>query len=302
MTFDVNGHQVRVSPIDLPCLSWIPWYVCEHGINIKKASLILRAFLGHDKTTPIGRIITNAPDGMWVDHIDGDTLNNTRGNLRLVTPKQNQHNRQKVVTAKSLSKYKGSSFSQGRWRAACNRRHLGTFNSEIEAAKAYDIAAAKAYGRYARLNSPDNHPECTPIPMKFPDHSLVPAALERLFPLKFKQLDTCGLPMRIVAGGPQDDERRPFIAKALRALTQRQRYIVIRRFFFDETLQEIGRFLKLTHERVRQIEAMALRHLRFYFLPERAPSIKPHRPPEIKGIRRKARPFLGSLDRPIVLA
>lgn len=45
------------------------------------------------KNVRLHRFILDAPDGMFVDHIDGDGLNNQRANLRLVTRSQNMQNR-----------------------------------------------------------------------------------------------------------------------------------------------------------------------------------------------------------------
>ncbi|MCH7719226.1 MAG: HNH endonuclease, partial [Chloroflexi bacterium] len=53
------------------------------------------------------RLITNAPKGLIVDHIDHNGLNNTRNNLRLCTPEQNDYNRRPQKG--STSKYKGVS-------------------------------------------------------------------------------------------------------------------------------------------------------------------------------------------------
>lgn len=94
------------------------------------------------------------PKGMFVDHIDGDTLNCRRGNLRLVTPQQNAAN---AAPRGGKSRHRGVFPARnGRWAAqiskAGTRLHLGTFDSEVEAAAAYDTAARDIHGEFARLN------------------------------------------------------------------------------------------------------------------------------------------------------
>ena len=94
------------------------------------------------------------PDGLYVDHKDGDTLNNRSGNLRLVTPRQSGAN-QKSRGGKS--KYRGvSQAKSGNWvvqiSAGGSRECVGTYDSEHDAAKAYDEKAKKIHGDFARLN------------------------------------------------------------------------------------------------------------------------------------------------------
>jgi hypothetical protein len=103
----------------------------------------------------IGRPLT---EGEECDHIDGDTLNNLRCNLRLVTHQQNSWNRRKRCDAK-YSKFKGvSKHKNGNWWAYIQTNgvchHLGTFATEEHAAHAYDHAARNAYGEFAKLNFP----------------------------------------------------------------------------------------------------------------------------------------------------
>jgi hypothetical protein len=104
------------------------------------------------------RFILNAPKGMRVDHKDLNGLNCTRKNLRLCTASQNQHNRDKQ--ANNTSGYKGVSSSgvkAGRFRAVIRvndrTRHLGVFDTALEAARCYDEAAARLHGEFAKLNS-----------------------------------------------------------------------------------------------------------------------------------------------------
>lgn len=93
-------------------------------------------------------------EGMQVDHINGNTLDNRRVNLRLVTKAQNSMN--KGVQKNSTSGFKGVNKHQGKWRAHITldkkQRHLGVFDSKEKAALAYNKAATELHGDYARLN------------------------------------------------------------------------------------------------------------------------------------------------------
>jgi hypothetical protein len=96
----------------------------------------------------------NQPQGE-IDHIDGNRDNNTWGNLREVTKSQNCFNRSNRVNSKS--KYKGVyRHSGGKYQATITvegkRTHLGTFETEIEAAVKYNEAALIHHGEHARLN------------------------------------------------------------------------------------------------------------------------------------------------------
>lgn len=90
---------------------------------------------------------------MMVDHKNGNPLDNRRSNLRIATNQQNCMN-QKV---RKGSKYKGvSKLPSGRYRARVTvdgyHQNIGVFNTPELAALAYNEAAIKQYGQFARLN------------------------------------------------------------------------------------------------------------------------------------------------------
>ncbi len=105
------------------------------------------------------RIITNCPIDMMVDHINGNSLDNRKCNLRICTNAQNLYN-QKKRKRQSHSRFKGVTFRKDLkskpWEAFIyangKSKRLGYFATEIEAAKAYNEAAKEAYGEYAKLN------------------------------------------------------------------------------------------------------------------------------------------------------
>jgi hypothetical protein len=111
------------------------------------------------KIVRLHRLIMNAPDGLLVDHRNGDGLDNRRANLRLATRAQNQYNKRKRKNA--TSRFRGVYFhKEHRKWAAClivagKKIWLGYFDSEIEAAKAYDEAAKKYRGEFACPNFPE---------------------------------------------------------------------------------------------------------------------------------------------------
>jgi hypothetical protein len=101
--------------------------------------------------------IPNPDNKLCVDHIDNNKQNNNVNNLRWAT--QQENNRNCIKRSNTSSQYKGVYFHKQcrKWKATIQidgkKQHLGLFENEIAAAKAYNEKAKELYGDYAKINN-----------------------------------------------------------------------------------------------------------------------------------------------------
>ncbi|MHB8674642.1 MAG: HNH endonuclease [Candidatus Limnocylindrales bacterium] len=142
-----KGYETIIDDED----EWVTKIKCHasdngHGIIYARTSNKYSRFLH--------RAIIKAPRGKQVDHINGNTLDNRRENLRIVTNQQNQFNKKMYRDNKTGFKGvwpQGKRF-YGQIRLNGKKTILGSFETPLDAARAYNEAALKYFGEYARLN------------------------------------------------------------------------------------------------------------------------------------------------------
>ncbi len=124
------------------------WHTRPNGTRRKRQTTLL-----------MHRLIMDAPKGMEVDHINGNSLDNRKSNLRICTRSQNQRNSGPLKN--NTSGYKGvvRYHRIKKWAARIKHNsksiHIGCYDDKEEAARARDKKAKELHGEYAYLNFPD---------------------------------------------------------------------------------------------------------------------------------------------------
>jgi hypothetical protein len=149
-----QGKSAIVDDQDYEYLSQFKWHYHYNGYAIRQTS---RRLPIKRTTVSMHREIMNPPDDMEIDHVNGNKLDNRRCNLRVCTSAENKYNR--GVYFNNTSGMKGVTFNKKEKkykvsiRIGNNKRlHLGYFIDLREAALAYNKAAKKYHGEFAKLN------------------------------------------------------------------------------------------------------------------------------------------------------
>jgi hypothetical protein len=146
-----RGEFALVDARDYYRLTKYNWHVNVNG------NTIYATRKERGKSVMMHRVIMDAPDHLSVDHIDHNGLNNRRSNLRLCTHAQNACNK---LSRYGASRFKGVYWNKIRkkWVVTIQHNnkiyHIGYFEDQIAAAKAYDKKAAELHGEFACLNFP----------------------------------------------------------------------------------------------------------------------------------------------------
>lgn len=149
-----QGKFALVDDEDFERLSGLKWHVRKSG-NCFYATTYICKVNGKSTYFFMHRLILNPPDGIGIDHIDRNSLNNQKSNLRFATDSQNQANRR--MQRNNKSGVRGVHKHNNKWRARIYFRNkqicLGEYNNLNEAAKVYDEAAKRYFGEFAYSNN-----------------------------------------------------------------------------------------------------------------------------------------------------
>lgn len=154
-----RGKIALVSAEDYERLSAVKWYAMKDS----RSGTFTAARGGGGRFILMHRlIIGDIPEGLEIDHINGDSLDNRRENLRICKHSQNRKNNKKYET--NTSGFMGVHFRTERqkWVAMIyadgKRQYLGHYDTPEEAAVAYDEAALRLHGEFATLNFQSERP------------------------------------------------------------------------------------------------------------------------------------------------
>lgn len=154
-----NGYEIKVDDEDFEWLNQWKWNVAER----KRYKQVQRSIWHKDTKKKdvvlIHRQIMGFPKEMHVDHINHDTLDNCRNNLRICTVTQN--NRNCKIKCTNTTGYKGVHFAKRNyylskpWYAmiqiGCKNKYLGYFVTAEKAYQKYCEAALKYHGEFANF-------------------------------------------------------------------------------------------------------------------------------------------------------
>lgn len=145
--YRVRWDEILIDDEDFERVNQYSWSLTRKYYNsyaVRANQIILSRFIMRIKDPKI-----------CVDHIDGNTLNNQKSNLRICSTQENLRNKRSRTDT-----YKGITYNGFSWLAQIQHRglnyYLGSHDTPEKAAKAYDAKAKELFGEFARLNFPED--------------------------------------------------------------------------------------------------------------------------------------------------
>ena len=150
-----HGYEAIINASDVPLVDGVNWYAMISYFRTGGIRTVYAARIVNRRGVLMHRLISRAPDGMQVDHVDGDGLNDRRENMRIATPSQNSQNQK--VKGNNKTGVKGVCFDRARGKFRAEIRvdrkvfSLGRFDRLEDAASAYAKASAELHVGFGRL-------------------------------------------------------------------------------------------------------------------------------------------------------
>lgn len=149
-----RGYFAKVDDEDYMELAKARWYadIKGNGVYAKRRVSVD----GRSRIVGMHRFLMGYPVGLQVDHINGDTLDNRKSNLRVCTNSENSRNRNKSSSNKSG--YKGVYWSKqkNKWSVEVikdyKKHYGGSFDNLKDAVISYNNLSAKLFGEFFRPN------------------------------------------------------------------------------------------------------------------------------------------------------
>lgn len=148
-----KGYEAVIDAEDVPLVEGWCWRASiEDGIVYAKRTHNVN---GKRINVRMHRLLMGSPQGLEIDHRDGNGLNNRRSNLRVATSSQNKQNQ--GIRADNTSGFKGVTWVKRdrKWQARIEvggkRRFLGLFKTPEAAHAAYVAANAELHGSFGRV-------------------------------------------------------------------------------------------------------------------------------------------------------
>jgi hypothetical protein len=147
MNVAITNGTVQIDEQDLTLISGRTWHLSSTGYAVWRGVKD-----GKKQTIRMHRLITNAPDGLMVDHINHDRLDNRRSNLRICTQSENMRNLRDQGKGYWYQKQNKN------WVVEIWGRHIGCFSTEAEAKSiAAHIRAGGTYTKPERKHCKYGH-------------------------------------------------------------------------------------------------------------------------------------------------
>lgn len=149
-----RGYSAIVDDADYEWLNQWKWHVMvdtRHNVATAARSVHGAEMVRNGKNRIyMHRFIMDCPTDMEIDHINGNTLDNRRSNLRIVTRSENLRNRR--VFKNNKCGFKGVQLdTSGKWQVVIR---YGAYETAKEAAAEFDRVITFIYGEFAKLNFP----------------------------------------------------------------------------------------------------------------------------------------------------